>query len=151
MFQHSFRSPQVKWKLIIAKRLQVESLEMTKLQEHLKVEHRQSLVPSHFPCYYKFDNNGRKLNEISHYAFHKSPSLLDFVNLSKNRQWRCSVKKLFLQACNFIKKESLAQVFSCEFYEISKNPLFTKHIRTTASVGLNIFCEGLQMGSIFNA
>ena len=25
------------------------------------------------------------------------------------------------EACNFIKKETLAQVFSCEFYEISKN------------------------------
>ena len=28
-------------------------------------------------------------------------------------------------ACNFIKKESLAQVFSCEFSEISKNTSFT--------------------------
>ena len=27
-------------------------------------------------------------------------------------------------ACNFIKKETLAQVFSCEFCEISKNTLF---------------------------
>ena len=36
----------------------------------------------------------------------------------------CSVKKLLLEiwaeACNFIKKETLAQVFSCEFCEISK-------------------------------
>ena len=29
-----------------------------------------------------------------------------------------------LQACNFIKKGSLAQVFSCEFCEISKNTFF---------------------------
>ena len=28
------------------------------------------------------------------------------------------------QACNFIKKETLAQVFSCEFCEISKNTFF---------------------------
>ena len=28
------------------------------------------------------------------------------------------------QACNVIKKESLAQVFSCEFFEISKNNFF---------------------------
>ena len=56
---------------------------------------------------------------------------------------RCSVKKVFLEvlqnskentcarssfliklqalACNFIKKETLTQVFSCEFCEISKN------------------------------
>ena len=31
----------------------------------------------------------------------------------------CFVKKA--EACNFIKKETQAQVFSCEFYEISKN------------------------------
>ena len=34
---------------------------------------------------------------------------------------RCSVKKLQTEACNFIKKEILAQVFSCEFCEIFKN------------------------------
>ena len=39
-------------------------------------------------------------------------------------------------ACNIIKKESLAQVFSCEFCEASKNIFFTKHHRTTASVNL---------------
>ena len=38
--------------------------------------------------------------------------------------------------CNIIKKESLAQVFSCEFCEASKNIFFTKHHRTTASVNL---------------
>ena len=36
-------------------------------------------------------------------------------------------------ARNFIKKETLAQVFSCEFWENSKNTFFTKHLRTTAS------------------
>ena len=45
--------------------------------------------------------------------------------------WRCSLKKVFLEisqifekissACNFIKKETLAQVFSCEFCKISEN------------------------------
>ena len=28
------------------------------------------------------------------------------------------------KACNFIRNDSLAQVFSCEFYEISKNTFF---------------------------
>ena len=38
---------------------------------------------------------------------------------------RCFVKKgLRPQACNFIKKETLVQVFSCEFCEISKNTFF---------------------------
>ena len=33
-----------------------------------------------------------------------------------------------LQACNFIKIETLAQVFSGEFCEISKNTFFTEHL-----------------------
>ena len=37
------------------------------------------------------------------------------------------------QACNFIRKETLAQIFSCEFCEIFKNTFFTEHLRTTAS------------------
>ena len=31
------------------------------------------------------------------------------------------------KACNFIKKETLAQVFSCKFCEIFKNTFFTEH------------------------
>ena len=40
----------------------------------------------------------------------------------------------FPQTCNFIKKEALAQVFSCEFYEISKNTFFAEHLWTNASI-----------------
>ena len=36
------------------------------------------------------------------------------------------------KACNSIKKETLAQVFSCEFCKISKN-VFTEHLRATDS------------------
>ena len=35
---------------------------------------------------------------------------------------------------NFIKKETLAQVFSCEFCEIFKNTFFAEHLWMTASV-----------------
>ena len=35
--------------------------------------------------------------------------------------------------CNFIKKESLAQVFSCEICKISKNTFFIEHLWVTAS------------------
>ena len=37
------------------------------------------------------------------------------------------------QKNTFIKKETLAQVFSYEFCEISKNIFFTEHLWTTAS------------------
>ena len=46
-------------------------------------------------------------------------------------------QSLFLiesQPCNFIKKETLAQVFSCEFCKISKNTFFTEHLWATASI-----------------
>ena len=36
----------------------------------------------------------------------------------------------------FFKKVTLVQVFSCEFFEISKNTSFTEHLWTTASVQL---------------
>ena len=37
------------------------------------------------------------------------------------------------QDCTFIKKETLAQVFSCEFYEISKKTLLHRPPLVTAS------------------
>ena len=52
--------------------------------------------------------------------------------------------KLQASACNFIKKETPLQVFSCEFCKIFKNTVFTEHLRATASVGL--FLEKLFWG-----
>ena len=60
---------------------------------------------------------------------------------------RCSVKKVFLdtcarvffwiklQACNFIKKETLAQEFYYKFWEISKNTFFYRTPQVAASMG----------------
>ena len=52
----------------------------------------------------------------------------------------CSIKKVFLeisqisyQACNFIKREALVQVSSCEFCEISKNTFFDRTPLVAAS------------------
>ena len=42
------------------------------------------------------------------------------------------------QACNFIKKETLAQVFSCEFCKISKNTFLAEHLWATASSNLSL-------------
>ena len=73
---------------------------------------------------------------------------------------RCSVKKVFLEilqnsqentcarvcfsvncrhnTCNFIKKEALAQAFSCEICKVSIKPFLTEHLWAAASVHLNI-------------
>ena len=39
--------------------------------------------------------------------------------------------KLYIlpQDCNFIKNETLAQVFSCEFAKFLRTPFFTEHLR----------------------
>ena len=41
------------------------------------------------------------------------------------------------EACNFIKKDTLAKVFSCEFCENSKRTFFTKHLLKTASASIS--------------
>ena len=57
--------------------------------------------------------------------------------------------KLKALVCNFIKKESLAHVFSCKFCEISKNIFFTEHLQATAAVVLinHYFNKGYLQGS----
>ena len=75
------------------------------------------------------------------------------TDINRSSRRRCSVRKnvlgnlakftakhlyqnLFfnkvMEACNFIKKETLAQVFSCQFSKISKNTFFTEHLQATA-------------------
>ena len=73
-----------------------------------------------------------------------------FLEISQNSQENTGVRVSFLikaWACNFIKKETLTQVFSCEFCEISKNtfsyrtPLAAASEMKSLQGGLqNIFC-----------
>ena len=49
--------------------------------------------------------------------------------------------KLQAEACNFIKKETQAQMFSCELCEIFNNTFFTEHLWTTASDFQEIYIE----------
>ena len=78
------------------------------------------------------------------YCHYKSNNIHNTPNRSSHQ--RCSVKKGVLRnsqnsqentcarVCNFIEKETLAQVFSSEFCEISENTFFTEHVWATASV-----------------
>ena len=85
----------------------------------------------------------------------------------RSSHWRCSVRKgvvrnlstftgkhlcqsLFFDKCaalnpaTLIKKETLAQVLSCEFWEISKNAVFTEHLRwLLLNQGKHLFAEAL--------
>ena len=73
---------------------------------------------------------------------------MQIVTIRRSSHWRCSIKKgvprnfakftrkhLCQSLFNVFKKETLIQVFSCEFREIFKNTFFTKHLQATA-VGL---------------
>ena len=79
----------------------------------------------------------------------KYVKFLRAVNLKNISHRRCSLRKGVLrnfakfiwkhlcqsyrsEACNFIKKEILAQVFSCEFCEILKSTFYTEYLWATA-------------------
>ena len=58
-------------------------------------------------------------------------------------------RRLWPEASNVIKKETLTQMFPYEFCEISKNTLFTEYLRATASVNCNNFTiNSAQFGRI---
>ena len=50
-------------------------------------------------------------------------------------------------ACNFI-KETLTQVFPCEFCEISKNTIFTEHLQVITSVKSSVAPQILGLKEI---
>ena len=61
------------------------------------------------------------------------------LEILQNLQKKTYARVFFLtkkrsQACNFIRKETLAQVFSCEFYEISRNTFVYRTPLVAASV-----------------
>ena len=63
-----------------------------------------------------------------------------FLEISQNSQENTCARASFLiklqAACNFVKKEALAQVFSCEFCKISKHAFFYR----TPPVAASGFC-----------
>ena len=60
-----------------------------------------------------------------------------FKNFAKSRRKHLCQSLFFNKnaglVCNFDKKDTLAQVFSCEFCEIFKNSSLTEHLWATAS------------------
>ena len=63
-------------------------------------------------------------------------------NSQENTCTRVSaLMKLQASNFNFITKEALAQIFSCEICEISQNTFFTAHLRATASVYTLIYVD----------
>ena len=67
--------------------------------------------------------------------FHKKKVFSEISqNSQENNCTRVSILiKLRVSDLQLIKKETLAKVFSCEFYEISKNTFFTEHLWKSTS------------------
>ena len=74
----------------------------------------------------------------------KQPSKVFCKKRSSQKFRKIHRKKTFDRVCNMIKKETLAQVFSCEFCEISKNIFFTEHLLATA-----FFCHLITLVRFF--
>ena len=69
-----------------------------------------------------------------------------FLEILQNSQENSCAKI----ACNFIKKETLVQVLSCEFYEISKNTLFYRTPLVAAPVySVKVCSQPLLKKSLF--
>ena len=80
----------------------------------------------------------------------KSPGV--FLNISQNSRKNTCDRVSFLvmpQACNFIKKETLTQVFSCEFSKVFKNNIFYKTPPVAASDFLPICATILDLSFCF--
>ena len=63
------------------------------------------------------------------------PVIIPLPIRSSHRRFsvRKSVLKNFATFCNFIKKETLEEVFPCEICKISENTFFPENLRTIAS------------------
>ena len=64
----------------------------------------------------------REETESLQHIFHFNN--LNLVKLGRAVTFMKCQKQPLEVTCNFIKKETLAQMFSCEFYEIYKNAFF---------------------------
>ena len=111
----------------------------------------------------KLRNNFNKSHKSVNWQYYKMQRRNKFVKAPKRAKnsclkkavvQRCSVKKMYVEisqnsqkntcarvwaeAYNFIKKEALTQVFSCEFFKISRNTFVTEHVWATASENLTV-------------
>ena len=80
-----------------------------------------------------------------------------FLEVSQNSQENTVPETFFCLRPATLFKKSLAQVFSCEFSEISKNTFFPEHLRTTTSEpcptfspsAINDWVQKIQFGIFF--
>ena len=104
----SGKCPYILWSVIYAK-------------THLQAAVYLSLKSIHF-C--------KELEKVARRCYVKKDFLENFAKVTEIHLCQSPFfkRKLLLSLCNFIKKETLTQVFSCEFCEIFKNICFVEHL-----------------------
>ena len=87
----------------------------------------------------------------------KKGALRNFARFTgKHLCWRLFLIKLQAEICNFVKKETLTLVFSCEFCEISKSTVFYRTPPVAASVWLtfnffkNVICSARETNFLYS-
>ena len=82
------------------------------------------LAPKHAPKHQKQSPTGAVFQEQLPGVFCEKGVLTNFAKFTGKNLCQGLFFNKAAGTCNFIKKEALALVFSCEFCEISKNTLF---------------------------
>ena len=104
---------------------------------------------------YSFSQNGKSLNQHQKQSFRDVLSKRcsqKFNKIHRKTRGRLSfLIKLQGSACSCINKETLAQVFSYEFWEISKNTFLHRAPLVAASAAFCFFFFDLQISDIFQA
>ena len=100
---------------------------------------------------FSFSNNGKSLNQHQKQSFRDILSKRCFQKFNKIHRKTSGRLSFLIQlqgsTCSFINKETLAQVFSCEFCEISKNTFLHRAPLVAASAAF-IFFFDLQISDI---
>ena len=72
-------------------------------------------------------------------------------NSQKSQENTCASVSFLIKLqgpATLLQKETLAEVLSCEFCEISKNTFFTEHLWATASIELPTILENISLENI---
>ena len=72
------------------------------------------------------DCNAENMKVMQERCKNMETELQEFYNNQIDPEY--AYNKLYKQSYNFIKKETLAQVFSCEFFEILRTPFLIEHL-----------------------
>ena len=93
---------------------------------------------------------GEKVHLLESYISFSTDAKTEAATRDVLQEKVCSARKSCRpKASKFIKKESLAQAFSCEFCENSKNTFFTEHLWATVSAKTHISTAPIRKERLF--